>query len=137
MPRIAVVNDDTTFLSLMGELIRDRGWEPFICREAGMAYEALKEARPDVIVLDIRLGNPEAGWTILELLTLDPKMRATPVVVCSAAVVDLRSKADWLAAHGIAVLPKPFDIDDLYEHIDAALRQSTPGIGGASVDSEA
>lgn len=123
MTTIAVVNDDTTFLSLMAELISDRGWEPIICREAGMAFEALKSAKPDVIVLDIRMGHPEAGWTILELLTLDPEMRGTPVIVCSAAVVDLRSREDWLNTRGIDVLPKPFDIDDLYKRIDQALKQ--------------
>lgn len=124
MPTIAVVNDDTTFLTLMAELIKDRGWESLICREAGMAYETLKAAHPDVVVLDIRMGNPEAGWTILELLTLDPETRGIPVIVCSAAVVDLRSKEDWLEDRGISVLQKPFDLDDLYEHIDQALKKS-------------
>ena len=119
--RVAVVNDDKVFLSLMAELIRERGWDPIVCREADHAYEGLKSEQPDVIVLDIRLGNPDAGWTILELLKLDPVTRTIPIIVCSAALSDLRSKADWLSARGIDVLPKPFDIDDLYERLDLAL----------------
>jgi len=122
---IAVVNDDTTFLDLMGFLIAERGWKSLILREAGPAFEQLKEAMPDVIIVDIRMEKPEAGWTIMELLTLDPATRDIPLIVCSAAMFDLRSKEDWLTAHGIDVLPKPFDIDDLYRCLDRALDQQT------------
>lgn len=122
---IAVVNDDTTFLDLMGFLIAERGWKSLILREAGPAFEQLKEAMPNVIIVDIRMENPDAGWAIMELLTLDPATRHIPLIVCSAAMFDLRSKEDWLNAHSIDVLPKPFDIDDLYRCLDRALDQQT------------
>ncbi|MDQ2742038.1 MAG: response regulator [Chloroflexota bacterium] len=122
---IAVVNDDTTFLDLMGFLIDERGWKALILREAGPAFEQLKEAMPNVVVVDIRMENPDGGWAVMELLTLDPATRHIPLIVCSAAVFDLRSKEDWLNAHGIDVLPKPFDIDDLYRCLDRALDQHT------------
>ena len=122
---IAVVNDDTTFLDLMGFLIDERGWKSLILREAGPAFAQLKEAMPNVIIVDIRMDNPDAGWAVMELLTLDPATRHIPLIVCSAAMFDLRSKEDWLNAHGIDVLPKPFDIDDLYRCLDRALDQHT------------
>ncbi len=122
---IAVVNDDTTFLDLMGFLIDERGWKSLILREAGPAFAQLKEAMPNVIIVDIRMENPDAGWAVMELLTLDPATRHIPLIVCSAAMFDLRSKEDWLNAHGIDVLPKPFDIDDLYRCLDRALDQHT------------
>ncbi len=129
MVRIAVVNDDTDFLTLMGELLEDRGWSAVIHREGDDAYRKVKLDAPDLIILDIRMGNPEEGWKILELLTLDPDTRTIPVIVCSAAIDDLRSKEDWLNQRGISVLPKPFDIDDLYQSVEARLagRQSEAG----------
>lgn len=121
MVRIAVVNDDTDFLTLMGELLEDRGWTAVIHREGDDAYRLIKDDPPDLVILDIRMGNPEAGWNILELLTLDPETLTVPVIVCSAAIDDLRKKQDWLNEKGISILPKPFDIDDLYRSVDMVL----------------
>lgn len=121
MVRIAVVNDDTDFLTLMGELLEDRGWTPIIHREGEDAFRLLQQDVPDLIILDIRMGHPEQGWTILELLTLDPETRTIPVVVCSAAIDDMRKRQDWLHEKGISILPKPFDIDDLYRSVETAL----------------
>jgi CheY-like chemotaxis protein len=121
MTRIAVVNDDTVFLEMMAAVLRERGWETSIYREGNQAFEHLREDLPDVIILDIRMENPETGWTILELLTLDARTAIIPVIICSAAINDLRAHESRLARYGIAVLPKPFDVDALYAQVDAAL----------------
>ena len=34
------------------------------------------------MVLDIRMGAEERGWSILNLLTLDPETRPIPVIEC-------------------------------------------------------
>jgi CheY-like chemotaxis protein len=121
MTRIAVVNDDTVFLDMMAAVLRERGWEVSIYREGDAAFERLREDPPDVIVLDIRLEKPETGWTVLELLTLDPRTSPVPVIVCSAALRDLREHEPLLKKYGIAVLPKPFDVGALYAQVDEAL----------------
>lgn len=123
MTRIAVVNDDTVFLEMMTAVLEERGWDVAIFREQHHAFEHLKANPPNLIILDIRMESPEAGWTILELLTLDREMSAIPVIVCSAALMDLRTHAELLEHYGIAVLPKPFDIDKLYQTVEAALQK--------------
>ena len=120
-PLIAVANDDTDFLALMGELLTDEGYRVGIHRVARDAYDEIKATVPDLIVLDIHMETPEAGWTLLELLTLDPALAAIPVLVCSADVVALRAKAENLRAHGCDALEKPFDLDDLLEKVGLML----------------
>ncbi len=117
-PLIAVANDDTDFLALMGELLRDEGYRVSIHRVAKNAYDELKAALPDLVVLDIHMETPEAGWT---LLTLEPTLSRIPVVVCSADVVALRAKTENLRAHGCDILEKPFDLDDLLEKVRLGL----------------
>jgi CheY-like chemotaxis protein len=121
-PCIALINDDTTFLTLMHDLLEDtEGYEVMYCKESDGAYQFVKDHRPDLVILDIRMGGEEAGWNILELLTLDPETKPIPVIVCSAAVRQLHDHAVLLEQYGVEVLPKPFDLDALLEKVTAAL----------------
>jgi CheY-like chemotaxis protein len=121
MTRIAVVNDDTVFLDMMAAVLAERGWETRVYKEKEGALEGLQQDPPDLIILDIRMESPETGWTLLEIFTLDPRLSTIPVIVCSAALFDLRAHETWLEENGIAVLPKPFNIGQLYREVDAAL----------------
>ena len=126
--RIAVINDDTTFLSLMRDVLEGEGdYSVSVCREADCAYEFVKETLPDLVILDIRVGHEEAGWTILELLTLDATTRPIPVIVCSAALHSLQEHETLLQQYDCEVLPKPFDIDALLGKVRAALAKYRSG----------
>jgi CheY-like chemotaxis protein len=136
--RIALINDDTTYLQLMEDLLQaEEGYEVLVCKVSSGAYEFVKEQRPDLVLLDIRMETPEAGWMVLELLTLDPQTRDIPMIACSAAIRDLQDHEGLLKKYDIDVLPKPFDLDTLLEKVEAALtrrgrgvRREKPGPGG-------
>ena len=111
--RIVVINDDTDFLTLMSELLTEvEGYDVLVCREGNHAYPFVKEHRPDLVILDIRIEGQDAGWAILECLTLDPATRPIPLIVCSAAIRELQAHRELLDQHGIDVLAKPFDVGD-------------------------
>jgi DNA-binding NtrC family response regulator len=126
MTRIAVVNDDTMFLEMMAAVLTERGWDTGIYREADSVFATLQRDPPDLIILDIRMETPETGWTLLELFTLDRELCTVPVIVCSAALLDLRMHQEWLAQNGISVLPKPFNIRQLYQEVESALQHRRP-----------
>jgi CheY-like chemotaxis protein len=120
--RIAIINDDTTFLDLMRELLEEEeNYDVLICREWDGAYQFVKRERPDVAILDIRIGGEEHGWTILNLITLDPETHPIPTIVCSAAVDSLHQHQELLSKYGVRALPKPFDLDTLLATIDEVL----------------
>ena len=120
--RIAVVNDDTAFLDLMRDLLEQEGnYEVFICKEWDNAYQFIRDLLPDLIIQDIRIGGEEHGWTILNLLTLDPATRPIPMIVCSAAIQSLHEHQEWLSRYAIRALPKPFDLDTLLETVEQML----------------
>src|SRR3954467_6055118 len=69
--RIAVINDDRPFLDLMEQLLQEtEGYAVTTRKEWDGAYEFVKEHRPDLVILDIRIGGEERGWQILQMLTL-------------------------------------------------------------------
>ena len=120
-PLIIVVNDDTAFLELMEQLLGDEGYEAEVMKSTKNAIEHIKERRPALIVLDVRINNEEAGLLLLDLITLDPETSSIPVIIASANLQALAGRDDELAAKGIYVIAKPFDIDDLAALIRKAL----------------
>ena len=128
-PVIAVVNDDTQFLRLMEMVLASAGYETLIFFEGSTAFDEIRNHKPDVVVLDIRMENPESGWIILDLMRLDEATIDIPVVVCSADHDQLLSKEEYLSTKRAGVLRKPFDIDDLVakvsEFVEASSRQET------------
>ena len=125
-PLIIVVNDDTAFLQLMEQLLEDEGYEAEVMKSTKNALEHIKERRPALIVLDVRINNEEAGPLLLDLITLDPETRSIPVVIASANLQALAGREDELASKGIYVIAKPFDIDDLAALIRKALWRAEP-----------
>jgi DNA-binding response OmpR family regulator len=120
-PVIAVVDNDTEYLDLMHDLLSMEGYRTLICKEGGKVHALVKEAQPDLIVLDIRLDHPEEGWTILEILRLDPETTNIPVIVCSADARFLRDKAATLHELRCDILEKPFDLEMLLAKVASGL----------------
>jgi DNA-binding response OmpR family regulator len=129
--RIAVISDDTAFLALMEALLeQEEGYEVVTCRQWQDAYGFVKRTAPDLVILDVVMGAEEAGWNILNLLTLDPQTRPIPILVCSAAVHSLHDHQPLLDRYGIRALPKPFDLEVLLEMVEALLDAHPPSPGG-------
>jgi CheY-like chemotaxis protein len=125
-PLIVIINDDTDFLTLMSDLLTDvEGYEVKVCREGNHAYQFVKEHQPDLVILDIRIEGQDIGWAILECLTLDPKTRPIPLIVCSAAIRQLQAHQELLDLYGIDVLTKPFDLDTLLEKVASGLSRGS------------
>lgn len=123
MTRIAVINTDPVYLAMMVEVLSECGSvQPY--KETTSAFLALKREPPDLTILDIQMEKPDAGWDLLNLLTLDRELRHVPVIVCSAAIVELREHKSWLEEHGILILPKPFDVEHLFQKVEHALASS-------------
>ena len=120
-PLILVVNDDTAFLELMEQLLEDEGYEAEVLKSSKNALEHIKQRRPALVLLDVRINNEESGLLLLDLITLDPETRSIPVIIASANLQALAGREDELAAKGIYVIAKPFDIDDLAALIRTAL----------------
>ncbi len=116
---VAVVNDDTLFLELMHDLLTEEGYRAVIWKEGDKAYNMIKEHRPVLVILDIRMEHPDTGWMVLELMRLDPETAHIPVIICSADTSRIREKEAYLREKGCAVLEKPFLLEDLLEKVQA------------------
>lgn len=109
---IVVINDSPELLELAEMLLREEDFDVKVAVLGDGAFELIRNTMPDAVILDVRLPDV-SGWDILQALKLDQRTMHIPVLVCSAAVGELRSLESQLARMGVEILIKPFAIDAL------------------------
>jgi CheY-like chemotaxis protein len=95
--------------------------EGYLVQASADAFGDIRHPRADLVILDLFLHGDAAGWQQLDVLTLDPATRGIPVIVCSAAIASLGEARTKLAMLDVAVLEKPFDLEQLSAAVAAAL----------------
>jgi CheY-like chemotaxis protein len=112
MPEILVVEDDDAIRSLVAEVLEDDGYAVREATNGAEALEVLREARPDLIVLDLMMPVMD-GWTFVNECRRMEWCGEVPILVTSASH-DLPRTAEQLRSMGVRTcLAKPFDVDGL------------------------
>jgi DNA-binding NarL/FixJ family response regulator len=125
--RIAVIDDDQVLVELVQSLLVEEGFEVVQCSNWLKAHAFVLAERPDLVLLDLRFGDAEHGWRVLDHLTLDPSTQHLPVIIWSGAHESLHARAPaLLAEHNIFVMTKPFEFETLLAAVEQALRQYPP-----------
>jgi len=122
-PLIAVVDDDRVYTEMIRDFLDGEGYDTILIREAAGAAATIARARPALVLLDVRMDEPESGVAILADLRANPETAALPVIVCTADQQFLRSRASDLASQNAASVAKPFDLDHLLGTIERVLSE--------------
>ncbi len=121
---IWIVDDDRGVRFVLGEALRDAG---LLVREFGDAASvraALREARPALLLTDVRMPGEDGLGLLAELRAQD----IGPVIVMSA-YTDVATTAAAYRAGAVDYLAKPFDLDRAVAAVQRALdgaRQPQP-----------
>src|SRR3954454_15581498 len=117
-----VIDDSQEILELMAMILADEGYDPILSITVTQDLTPIKQARPDLIILDYMLGGA-GGSDLLSKLQQDGDTAPIPIIICSAAVRQLQDMADHLAVQGVVVVYKPFDVDHLLATVQRVLRE--------------
>ena len=118
---IMVINDTQEILELFREILTDEGYKVDLYSYGIHDLEEVKRVNPDLIILDYLIGAEQNGWQTLQKLKMTRETAKIPILVCTAALRQVQEIEGWLTAKGIAIVPKPFDIDDLLVAVKKAL----------------
>ncbi|MGE3910842.1 MAG: two-component system response regulator [Chloroflexota bacterium] len=113
---IIVINDSPELLELAEMLLRDEDFDVKVALMGNGALELIRSSRPDAVILDVRLPDI-SGWDVLQALKLDPVTAAIPVLVCTAAMQEVKTLESQLMSMGVDILMKPFAIDALIRKV--------------------
>jgi len=117
MKRILAVDDNKDILNVLRYILEDSGYEVHTLSDGHHLFEQIKEHTPDLILLDIMLGDMD-GRVLCRAVKTKEETHGIPVILISANhnVADLTQQ---VAADDF--VEKPFDMYTLLNTIERQL----------------
>ena len=118
--RVLVVDDDPSIVRIIEEMLGRE--ERFEIRTVATGYDAgmvTREFRPNIVLLDYMLPDVN-GNIVCERIKSDSELSDTKIIIISGVV--RQAEIDCLLESGAdAFIPKPFQVEELIEKIDALI----------------
>jgi DNA-binding response OmpR family regulator len=120
--KILIVEDDLDVADMLNAYFRVQGYEVFTVNWGEDGVRAALTARPDLIILDIRLPDID-GYEVARRLRSDRKTNSIPIIF----LTEKRDRSDRL--HGLELgaddyITKPFDVQELRLRVRNSLRRT-------------
>jgi DNA-binding response OmpR family regulator len=120
--KILIVEDDLDVADMLNAYFRVQGYEVFTVNWGEDGVRAAVTARPDLIILDIRLPDID-GYEVARRLRSDRKTSSIPIIF----LTEKRDRSDRL--HGLELgaddyITKPFDVQELRLRVRNSLRRT-------------
>jgi DNA-binding response OmpR family regulator len=119
MTRILVVDDDPEITKLLEKYLSNEGYDVSIASNGAGALSAASAAEPDLVILDIVLGNEDGREVLRELRLISdvPTIFLTGRGLESERIAGLKLGAD-------DYMVKPFSLGEMSARIESILRRS-------------
>ncbi|MDN5287568.1 MAG: response regulator [Mucilaginibacter sp.] len=114
MRRILAVDDDSDILEVLQYILEDSGYEVITLTDGRYLFDKIKENQPDLILLDIMLGNLD-GRDLCKRVKAHKETHDIPVILVSASH-DVSDSMNQIGAPD-DFIAKPFDIEHLLGRI--------------------
>ena len=98
------------------------------CHQSAAALPLIHAAQPDLVLLDIKMEQWDAGLQFLAALRRNQVTRRLPVIICSANLPLLRQQEQTIRELAAITLAKPYTFDTLLATITTALGQPPPPV---------
>jgi len=115
MAKILIVDDDVQVTVLLGKLLSMEGYQITAVNESSKAHETANTIRPDLILLDLMMPDPD-GFKLCRILRADPHFMFTPIIIVTA-LDDSDSRVVAFGAGANDYITKPFHSSELVQRI--------------------
>lgn len=116
--RVLVVDDDLPLRGMLSAALRQHGFQVLLAGDGGEALRVLTLHQPSIVLLDLMMPGVN-GWDFLQRLRETGFIGRIPIIVISA---HLRIEPQAILQMGVsAILPKPFNLDELIDLIEHLL----------------
>ena len=115
MPHILVVDDDADLLELVSLVLKRSHYQVTALQDGAKVMQLVEDGCPDVILMDIYLGETD-GRTICRNLKTNDRFHNIPVILYSAGNITSQSIKESMADSFIV---KPFNNTEILDKISA------------------
>ncbi|MDD5628624.1 MAG: response regulator [Elusimicrobia bacterium] len=126
LPRILLADDEPDLLALMKETLERQGFEVSTALDGQEALAAIRQAPPDIAVLDLIMPRCD-GFTVCRELRKDPLFAHLPIIILSAAG-SRDSRIEGLDLGVDDFITKSVDSRELLARIRMILKRSRQGL---------
>ena len=116
---ILAVDDEESLRDLYETQIPMLGYDVRVASGAGEARSLLRKKVPDLILMDVMMGE-EDGLSLTRELRADPRTSRVPIIIVSA-LTDAASLSDAMLFGATDYVTKPFDTGILKAKLERAL----------------
>ena len=124
--RILIIDDDPDIIEAMTVVLENKGYEVRSAQDTDQGMQRLKEARPDLMILDVMMRTSQEGFEFSREIKHNADFKDIPILMLTAVKekkgLDFKSEAgdeDWLPVE--AFLDKPVKPDMLIEKVQDLL----------------
>ena len=121
---VLIVEDEPAIQELLALTVRQAGHQPRLVDSAEQALGLLREALPDLLLLDWMLPG-QSGVELARRLRADRRTRELPIIMLTARA-DEHDKLAGLETGADDYVTKPFSPRELNARIKAVLRRRAP-----------
>ncbi|MEO1680038.1 MAG: response regulator [Pseudomonadota bacterium] len=108
VPHVLIVEDEANIALALSTVLRREGWTLTHIDDGARAMEAIREARPSLVLLDVMLPSV-SGYEICQQIRLDPDLAETRILMMTARGTQMERRKG-LALGADAFVSKPFDL---------------------------
>jgi DNA-binding response OmpR family regulator len=117
---ILIVDDRAENLQYLHTILTQEGYEIRATTDGNMAYEAAKENKPDLILLDIKMPGID-GFEVCQKLKKEESLREIPVIFISA-LDEIEHKVRAFEEGGVDYITKPFEPKEVLSRVKTRLQ---------------
>ncbi|GET29048.1 sigma-54-dependent Fis family transcriptional regulator [Prolixibacter sp. SD074] len=119
MPRLLIVDDDTSFCMLLQGFLKRKGFEADTAHDYQKASQSLAKNTYDLVLTDYRLPD----GTGIDVLKESKKLAPATVVILITAYSDIRVAVEAVKLGAFEYVTKPVNSDELFHVIKEGLKK--------------
>jgi CheY-like chemotaxis protein len=113
--KILIVDDDLDFVKTTKMMLLADGYEVVVAQDGKQGLEKIKEARPDLVLLDVMMESIFEGYSFLGALRTGPEfseVKSTPIVMISSVRSETGSRFSFSDEEDMGDIPEPDEFLD-------------------------
>ncbi|HAZ31129.1 MAG TPA: response regulator [Dehalococcoidia bacterium] len=117
--KILVVDDDPEFVEITRMILESNGYEVSSASDGEQSLEAMRQDRPDLVVLDVMMSSVFDGLSVCREMRTESDLKDIPVIMVSSIITSPYASMfptdEYLPID--TWISKPMDPDDLLKKV--------------------